>query len=112
MRAVEYEFHHRFGRMSSKLAEIFPNWPNFTQIGAEKPTTGRISANLDDIRPKSWRKFSCMRSTVFKRISAKKFTVYSGSKNFSFIAFQTEAVGVTQIVRSTAPATACDRRKF
>jgi hypothetical protein len=29
-----------FGRISSKLAEIFPNWPNLTRIGAEKTNHG------------------------------------------------------------------------
>jgi hypothetical protein len=38
------------------LAELTPkvveNWPNFAKIGAQKPITGRISAHLDDVRPK------------------------------------------------------------
>jgi hypothetical protein len=53
------------------VADIFPNWPNFTQNGAEKPTIGRISANLDDILPKSV-ELCCARSTVFKQILGKK----------------------------------------
>jgi hypothetical protein len=36
-----------------KLAEIFPNWRNFAQIGAQKTNHGRNSANLDGIRQKS-----------------------------------------------------------
>jgi hypothetical protein len=35
------------------LAESFPNWPNFAQIGAQKFNHGSILAKLDDIRPKS-----------------------------------------------------------
>jgi hypothetical protein len=37
----------------SKIVQVgrifFPNWPNFTQIGAKKPTMGRILASLDEI---------------------------------------------------------------
>jgi hypothetical protein len=36
-----------------KLAEIFPNWLNLAQIGAHKPIMGRISAELEEIRPES-----------------------------------------------------------
>jgi hypothetical protein len=61
------------------LFEYRPSWPKFFQTGQispksvqKKPTMGRISANLDDIRPKSWGELNCARSTVFKRISAKK----------------------------------------
>jgi hypothetical protein len=61
------------------LNEYRPSWPIFFQTGRispksaqKKQTMARISANLDDIRPKSWRKFNCARSNVFKRISAKK----------------------------------------
>jgi hypothetical protein len=35
------------------LTNFLPNWQNFAQIGAQKSTMGRISANLDDIRLKS-----------------------------------------------------------
>jgi hypothetical protein len=34
------------------LVEYRSSWPKFFQTG-RKPTMGRISANLDDIRPKS-----------------------------------------------------------
>jgi hypothetical protein len=57
------------------VAEIFPNWPNFAYIGAQKPTTGRISANKDDIRPKSVAEIKLRAFDRFKRISAKKITV-------------------------------------
>jgi hypothetical protein len=36
-----------------KVAEIFPNWPISPKSVHKKETMGRISANLDDIRPKS-----------------------------------------------------------
>jgi hypothetical protein len=39
--------------LTPKVAEIFQNWPNLAQIGAQKTNLGRTSANLDDIRPKS-----------------------------------------------------------
>jgi hypothetical protein len=32
-----------FGRTSSELAKIFPNWLNFTQIGPEKTNHGSNS---------------------------------------------------------------------
>jgi hypothetical protein len=32
------------------LAEFYPNWPNFTQIGEEKQAMGLISAKLDEIQ--------------------------------------------------------------
>jgi hypothetical protein len=44
---------HRFWSNIVQVGRKFSKRPNLTQIGAEKPTMDRISANLDDIRPKS-----------------------------------------------------------
>jgi hypothetical protein len=38
-----------------KFNEIFPNWPNLTQIGAIKPTMSRISAKFENcIKPRTF----------------------------------------------------------
>jgi hypothetical protein len=70
-----FEFPPRFwsnivqvGRNSTHDWFFVPIWVKIGQFR-------KISANLDDIPPNRWWKFNYARSTVFKRIWAKKITV-------------------------------------
>jgi hypothetical protein len=54
------------------LAKFFQNWPNFTQIGAEKTNHGSNFIQLGQYSTKIVAKIQLRGSTVFKRIIAKK----------------------------------------
>jgi hypothetical protein len=45
LRAKNKECAQFLAEFSPKLVEMFPNWRNFTQIGAQKPVVGRIGRN-------------------------------------------------------------------
>jgi hypothetical protein len=67
---------------TSKLADFFPNWPNFAQNGTqENQTWVEFQPNSMKFGQNRMRKLNRAHSTVFKRISPimaeNKITVYS-----------------------------------
>jgi hypothetical protein len=61
--------------ITPKVAEIFPNWPNFTRIGAQKISHGSNFGQLERYSTKIGGENKTVRSTVLERFLAKNFRV-------------------------------------